>query len=164
MFISLRRRRRKKYNSYVCFALLPLLFQNLWLGFDHQKLWLQGSNIRNIWFQKRNCDSKPKTLFQDRKIWFQIGKSGANNEIMISNHTFVIAKLKIKHFASISEIMLSKSEIPIPHFENQKFWFQTLKIRNSDSKSEIPIPNIENQKFWFKINNSDATLWKSFWF
>ena len=79
----------------------------------------------------------------------------------------------------------SKSEIPIPNSENQKFWFkirnsdsntlkitnsdskseililnrefwlQKLKIRNSDSKSEILIPNFENQKFWFWIRNSD---------
>ena len=123
----------KKKHSVVLFSpLCHFCFRTFVLGFDHQKLWLQGSNIRNIWFQKRNCDSKPKTLFQNRKIWFQIGKSGANNEIMISNHTFVIAKLKIKHFASISEIMLSKSEIPIPQL-----------------KTEILIPNKENQKIWF---------------
>ena len=70
------------------------------------------------------------------------------------------------HFENHSD---SKSEILIPNIENQKFWFQIrnsgfqkLKIRNSDSKSEILILN---QKFWFQtLKIRILILNQKFWF
>ena len=101
-------------------------------------------------FKIVNYDFKLENLVLTMKLWFQIIHLWLQN-----------SKSNILH--PYQKLCFQNQKFRF-HNWKQKFWFQTKKIRKSDSKSEIPIPNIENQKFWFKINNSDATLWKSFWF
>ena len=126
-------------------------------------------HIRDYAFKIRNSDStlwKSEILipnFANQKFWFKIRNSDSKHwksEILIQNqklwcHTLkIILILNQKFRFQTLKIRNSdsKSEILIL---NRKFWLQKLKIRNSDSKSEILIPNFENQKFWFWIRNSD---------
>ena len=110
-------------------------------------------------FKIGNYDFKLENLVLTMKLWFQIihlWLQNSKSNILHPYQKLCFQNQKFRfHTLKIknSDSKLWKSEILIL---NQKFRFQTLKIRNSDSKSEILILN---RKFWLqklKIRNSDS--------